>query len=141
MPPKSWPALELILLIVISQNYLDIANIYKKSMICPKASSKPNLKALQHSSVTHIHHTSDAVASFHILECRVDVVEGLPVRDELVHLQLPSHVIVHQIWQLRATFDTAEGTAFPHTSSYELKRLHSVSTERITQRETTHVEY
>lgn len=69
------------------------------------------------------------------------MVEGLPVRDELVDLQLPGHVIVHQIWQLRATFDTAERTAFPHTSSHELKRLHSVSRERMTQRETTYVEY
>lgn len=79
-------------------------------------------KEFNKSSFTHIHHASYAVASLHILKCGIDVVQGLPVRDKLVDLQLSGHVVVDQIWQLRAPFDTAESTAFPYTSGYELKR-------------------
>lgn len=70
----------------------------------------------------HIHHTSDAVSCLHILKCSIDFRQWLAMSDELVNLQFASHVIVHQIWQLRATFNPAKGTSFPYTAGYKLKR-------------------
>ena len=55
----------------------------------------------------HIHHTSDAVSCLHILESSVDLGQWLAVSDEFVNLQFASHVIVHQIRQLRTTFNAA----------------------------------
>lgn len=49
------------------------------------------------SSFSHIYHTSNAVASLHVLECSVDRLKGLPVRDEFIDLQLACHVIVNQV--------------------------------------------
>ena len=43
------------------------------------------------------------------------------MRDELVHLEFPSHVIVDEIWQLAAAFNATKGAAFPDTASNELK--------------------
>ena len=82
----------------------------------------------------HIYHTSDAVSRFHILERRVDLGQWLAVSDEFVYLQLASHVIVHQVWQLRATFDTAEGTSFPYTAGYKLKRYEKMCQYQLTYR-------
>ena len=42
----------------------------------------------------HIHHTSDAISSLHILKRSVDLIQRLPVRDELVDFQLAGHVVV-----------------------------------------------
>lgn len=70
----------------------------------------------------HVYHTSDTVSRFHILKGSVDLGQWLAVGDEFVYLQFASHVIVHQVWQLRATFDAAKGTAFPYTAGYKLKR-------------------
>ena len=47
--------------------------------------------------------------------------------DELVDLQLVGHVIVDQVWQLRAAFDTAESAAFPYTAGNELERYEAMS--------------
>ena len=41
--------------------------------------------------------------------------------DELVYLEFASHVIVHEIWELRAAFDPAESAAFPDTAGNELE--------------------
>ena len=77
-------------------------------------------------TLPHVYHTSDAVSRLHILEGSVDLGQGLAVSDEFVYLQLASHVIVHQVWQLRATFDAAKGTSFPYTAGYKLERYENM---------------
>ncbi len=79
-------------------------------------------KIIHPSSFTHIYHASDAVASFHVLKCGIDMVQWLPMCNELVDFQLAGHVVIHEVWQLRATFDATESTAFPHTSGNQLER-------------------
>lgn len=69
----------------------------------------------------HVHHASDAISRLHVLKCSVDVIQWLPVRDEFIHLQLAGHVIVHQVRELRAAFDAAEGASFPYTAGDELE--------------------
>ena len=70
---------------------------------------------------SHIHHTSDAISRLHILKCSIDLLQRLPVRDEFINLQLAGHVVVHQIRELRAAFDTAKSASFPYTSRDELE--------------------
>ncbi len=70
---------------------------------------------------SHVHHTSYAISRLHILKCSVDVVQWLPVRDEFVDLQLAGHVVVHQVRELRAAFDTAKSASFPDTAGDELE--------------------
>ena len=70
---------------------------------------------------SHVHHTPDAIPRLHILERSIDFVQRLPVRDELVHLELARHVVVHQIRELRATFDAAKSASFPHAAGDELE--------------------
>ncbi len=70
---------------------------------------------------SHIHHTSDAIPRLHILKRSIDLIQRLPVRDELIHLQLAGHVVVHQVRELRAAFDATKGTSFPYTPSDELE--------------------
>lgn len=82
----------------------------------------------------HIYHTSNAVSRLHILEGSVDLGQWLAVSDEFVYLQFTSHVIVHQVWQLRATFDAAKGTSFPYTAGYKLKRYENSSQYQSTGR-------
>lgn len=43
------------------------------------------------------------------------------MRDELIHLELPRQIIIDQIGELGATFDTAKGTTFPDATRDELK--------------------
>jgi hypothetical protein len=62
-------------------------------------------------SVLHVHDTSDAISLLHILKRIIDVFKGLAVRDELVHLELALHVVVNQVGQLGAAFDSAKGTS------------------------------
>ena len=69
----------------------------------------------------HIHHTPDTIARLHILKRGIDILQRLPVRDELVDFQLARHVIVHQVRELRAAFDAAKGAAFPYAASHELE--------------------
>jgi len=45
----------------------------------------------------------------------------LPVRNELVDLELAVHVIVYETWKLCPTLDTAKGAAFPYAPSYKLE--------------------
>lgn len=70
----------------------------------------------------HIYNAPDAIPLLHGIERPVDAAQWLPVRDELVHLQLAGQVVVHQIGQLRAAFDAAERAAFPHTAGDQLER-------------------
>ena len=70
---------------------------------------------------SHIHHTSDAISRLHILKCRVDVVQWLPVRDEFVDLQLAGHVVVDEVGELSAAFDTTESAALPNAAGDELE--------------------
>ncbi len=76
---------------------------------------------------SHIHHTSDAIPRLHILKRSIDLIQRLPVRDELIHLQLAGHVVVHQVRELRAAFDAAKGTSFPYTPGDELECWEQVS--------------
>ena len=69
----------------------------------------------------HIHHTSDAISRFHVLECGIDFIQWLPVRDEFIDLQLAGHVVIHQVWELRAAFDTAKSASFPYAAGDELE--------------------
>jgi hypothetical protein len=49
----------------------------------------------------------------HIMERIINPRKLLAMRDELVHLEFTSHVVVDEIRQLRTAFDAAEGAAFP----------------------------
>ena len=81
--------------------------------------SLTHLAELLHFS--HIHHTSDAISRLHILKRSIDLLQRLPMCDELIDLQFTRHVVVHQIWELRAAFDTAKSAPFPHTARDELE--------------------
>jgi hypothetical protein len=65
------------------------------------------------SGFPHVDHTSNAVAGVHVVERFVDLVQGLSVRDEFVHLELAIHIVLNQTRKLGAALDTAEGTAAP----------------------------
>ena len=69
----------------------------------------------------HVHHTPDAIPRLHILKRGINLVQRLPVRDELVNLELARHVVVHQVRKLRAAFDAAERATFPHAAGDELE--------------------
>jgi len=69
----------------------------------------------------HVHHATNTIALLHRLECCVDIVQRLAVRDELVHLQLAGQVVVNQARELGAAFDAAEGAAFPDAAGDELE--------------------
>jgi len=71
--------------------------------------------------LSHVHNTTNAVTSLHIAEGLVDLVERLPVRDELVNIELAVHVVLYKIGQLRAAFDTAKSTTLPNAASDELE--------------------
>lgn len=68
-----------------------------------------------------VNNTSDAIARLHLLKCIVDARQRLPVRDELVHLELAVEVVVDQAGQLRAALDAAKGAALPYSASDELE--------------------
>ena len=70
---------------------------------------------------SHVHHTPDAIPRLHILERSIDLVQRLPVRDEFIHLELARHVVVHQIRELRATFDAAKSASFPYAAGDKLE--------------------
>lgn len=72
-------------------------------------------------SLFHIHHAANAVASLHLLKGSVDGRQRLTVGDELVHLELAVQVVVHETGQLGATLDTTKGTALPHTTGDQLE--------------------
>jgi hypothetical protein len=44
----------------------------------------------------HVDHATNAVARLHIRKGLVDLVNRLPMRDELVHLQVSLHVVRYQ---------------------------------------------
>lgn len=78
----------------------------------------PSLYALR---FPHVHHTPDAIPRLHVLKRGVDLVQRLPVRDELVDFQLARHVVVDQVRELRAALDAAERAPFPHAAGDELE--------------------
>lgn len=73
--------------------------------------------------LSHINNASNTVSLFHHFECTVDLVQCLPMRDELVHLQFAGHVVVNQVGKLGAALDPAEGASFPYTAGDELERF------------------
>ncbi len=76
---------------------------------------QPAPSSLQ-SCLVHIYDTPYAIASLHIRKSGVDLIQRLPVRDEFVHLEFPSHIIVHEVWELATAFDAAECATFPDTA-------------------------
>ena len=74
-----------------------------------------------HLSLPHVDDATDAVAGLHVGESIVDLVERLPVGDELVYLELASHVVVDKVRKLSAALDATEGASLPHTASNELE--------------------
>src|SRR6266566_1964473 len=71
--------------------------------------------------LAHIHHGANAIPAPHGLKRLIDLPQRLPVRDELVHLELPLQVVAHQVGQLAAALDAAEGAAAPHAARHELE--------------------
>lgn len=69
----------------------------------------------------HVDNATDAIASLHVTECLVDLVQWLSVGDEFVDLQLAGHVVVNEVRELSAALDTTEGTTLPYTASNELE--------------------
>ena len=58
----------------------------------------------------------------HIMESLIDPSKLLAMGDELIHLQLPVHIIGHKIRELRAAFDAAESATLPSAAGDELER-------------------
>lgn len=52
----------------------------------------------------------------HVMECIINLLERLAMRNELIDLELAGHVVVHQIRKLRAALNTAESAALPDTT-------------------------
>ena len=77
---------------------------------------------LESSSFPHINDTPDTVALLHIRKGLVDPVQRLSVRDELVDLEFPGHIIVDEVGQLGPALDAAERATFPYTAGDELER-------------------
>lgn len=77
---------------------------------------------LESSSFPHINDTPDTVALLHIRKGLVDAVQRLSVRDELVDLQFPGHIVVDEVGQLGPALDAAEGATFPYAAGDELER-------------------
>lgn len=57
----------------------------------------------------------------HIVESLVDAGQILAMRDELIDLELAVLIIRNELAHLRATLDTAESAAFPHTACDKLE--------------------
>lgn len=64
----------------------------------------------------------------HVVEGAVDAAKGLAVGDELVHLQLTVHVVVHEVGKLGAALNAAESAALPHAAGDKLECCETVST-------------
>ena len=77
---------------------------------------------LESSSFPHINDTPDTVALLHIRKGLVDAVQRLSVRDELVDLEFPGHIIVDEVGQLGPALDAAERATFPYAAGDELER-------------------
>lgn len=71
--------------------------------------------------LVHVDDATNAVTSLHIGECFVDLVERLPVSDELINLELAGHVIVDKVGQLTAALDATKGATLPYTTSDKLE--------------------
>ena len=52
------------------------------------------------------------------------------MRNELIHLQLPAHVVIHQAWQLSSALNTTECAALPHATRDQLESLFMLAVER-----------
>lgn len=74
-----------------------------------------------------VNHGADAVALLHDLERRVDLSQGLAVRDELIDLELAVEVVLHEPWELAASLDATKGTSLPHTAGDELECYMDIS--------------
>ena len=57
----------------------------------------------------------------HIMERLIDPAQILAMGDELIHLQLTSHIVVDETRQLSAALDTAERATFPAAAGDELE--------------------
>lgn len=77
---------------------------------------------MESSSFPHRNDTSDTVALLHIRKGLVDAVQRLSVRDELVDLEFPGHIIVDEVGQLGPALDAAERATFPYAAGDELER-------------------
>jgi len=73
-------------------------------------------------ALAHVDDAADAVTGLHVLEGGVDLVERLSVGDELIDLELASHVVVNEVGKLGTALDTTEGTSLPDATSDELER-------------------
>src|SRR5271168_2940723 len=68
------------------------------------------------------HHTPNAFAFVHEVECVVDFRERHGVGDQAVDVDLALHVPVDDLGHVGASACTAEGRAFPHTARHKLER-------------------
>lgn len=71
--------------------------------------------------LSHIEDSPNAVALLHNLKSVVDLAQLLPVRDELIDLELALEVILDKVRQLRTALDTAERAALPLTTRHKLE--------------------
>lgn len=71
--------------------------------------------------LAHVDDAADAVASLHVAEGLVDLVEWLAVGDKLVDLEVALHVVVDEAGELGATLDAAKGAALPDTAGDKLE--------------------
>lgn len=66
---------------------------------------------LENSASLHVHYAANAVTLLHNLKRLVHLLQRLAVRDELVDLQLACHVVIHQVRELGAAFDSSKSTS------------------------------
>ena len=90
-------------------------------LICIDCSSIPLSTMYSSSCFSHIHYTPYTIPLLHDFKGTIDLIQGLPMRNKLVDLELPCHIVVHKVWQLCASLDTSECTALPLAASDELK--------------------
>ena len=71
---------------------------------------------------THIYYAPDAVTSVHVVECFVDLVKRLSVRDELVDLQSALLPVFHESRKLGPALDASKRASLPDTAGDQLER-------------------
>jgi len=82
---------------------------------------------LLHCLITHADDTPNAVTGLHVRKRLVDLVQRLPVCDELVDLEATLEVVINKTGKLSTSLDTTESTTLPATSGDELECWNTVS--------------
>ena len=101
--------------------YVQESPLYPRVILAKALAHTVNHPSAMLSNLPHINDTPDTIPSLHILKRSIDALQRLSMRDKFIDLQLPCHVIVHEIWKLGTSLDAAKGTSFPYAAGDELE--------------------